>query len=67
MQTTLTELADLLNVNEFELFEQAYTHWYGQRPKVMELENDFCKYMLNEHDVPFYVKSYMSKPHFLVA
>ncbi len=67
MQTTLTELANLLGVQEFDLFEQAYTYWYGQRPKPTELESDFGKYIMNQNNLPIYVKGYMSKPHFLIA
>jgi hypothetical protein len=67
MQTTLTELADLLGINEFELFEQAYAHWYGQSPKTVELESDFGKYIKNQGNLPVYVKSYIDKKHFFVA
>lgn len=46
MQTSITELAEIMGVNEFELFEPAYTHWYGQKPNSLELESDFVKHML---------------------
>lgn len=67
MQKTITELADILGVNEFELFEQAYTHWYGRKPETVELESDFGSYIAGRRHLPVYVKSYISKPHFLVA
>jgi hypothetical protein len=67
MQTTLTELANSLGVKEFDLFEQAYAYWYGYKPKLTELESDFGKYIMNQRNLPIYVKSYISKPHFLIA
>lgn len=67
MQTTITELADILGVNEFELFEQAYVHWYGRDPERIKVESDFGRYITNQQRLPVYVKSYLSKPHFLVA
>jgi hypothetical protein len=67
METDIRELAESMGVNEFQLFEQAYTHWYGQKPNFIQVEGDFVKYMMNQYCIPVYVKSYIGKLHFLEA
>lgn len=67
MHITPIELADQLGINEFELFEKAYTYWYGKKPILVKLESDFAKYMINQCYLPIYVKGYISRPYFLIA
>ena len=37
--------AKVLDVSEFELFERAYSDWYGREPETLTIEHEFVQYL----------------------
>lgn len=54
----LAQVAVLLHVSEFRLFELAYHNWFGQSAAESELEKAYMAY-LAEQTVPFWLRYYV--------
>ena len=49
--------AAMLDITEYELFQLAWTRWYGDSPQTAELEPYFVRYMFNQR-VPMWVRHF---------
>jgi hypothetical protein len=54
---TLILTRESLDVSEFEVFQRAYTAWYGEKSAMLRIETQFNDY-LTSGVLPFYVRHY---------
>lgn len=64
---TISNIANLLEISEFELFRMAYHAWYGSWPNDLEVEKHFGTFLTRPDAAPFYVQSYVRTPPFMLA
>ena len=64
---TVSELARILELSEFQIFEKAYVHWYGCVPEAIQLEREFVHYITQQQALPVYVQNFLRQRHFLIA
>ena len=63
----VSNLANILDLSDFEIFKRAYIYWHGCTPDVRQLEREFGQCLLGKKSLPVYVKSFLQKKHFIWA
>lgn len=64
---TVSDLAEVLEVNEYEVFRRAYLRHYGCLADPLRLERDFRKYVFQPTYVPVYLSPYVGGIYILRA
>ncbi len=54
------DAASVMDISEFQVFEQAYVDWFGDEPMVSEVEASFAVYMFRG-EIPTWVRQYARK------
>lgn len=64
---TVTDCANILETSEYEIFCQAYTSWYGRALDRRTVERDFGRYLMSAHEMPCYVRAFVTRTNVLAA
>lgn len=64
---TVRDLANVLEINEYEVFRSAYRRCYGHRANPLQLERDFHKYVFQRDYVPAYLSPYVGRNYIMRA